>query len=106
MGLNERQLNTASRKAEYPCLTCLCPQETRHTVLISSQRFVMTIYHPDHGANAGVQHTTGFGADRHLPTVKPSSDDHLDPVDAYFECITTCSLDDGECVTLCTEILR
>ena len=29
-----------------------------------------------------------------------------DPVDAYFECITTCSLDDGECVTTCTDILR
>lgn len=30
----------------------------------------------------------------------------LDPVEAYFECITTCSLDDGDCVTTCTEILR
>jgi hypothetical protein len=30
----------------------------------------------------------------------------VDPVEAYFECITTCSLDDGECVTSCTEILR
>ncbi len=31
--------------------------------------------------------------------------DH-DPVEAYFECITSCSVDDGECVTTCTEILR
>lgn len=30
----------------------------------------------------------------------------VDPVEAYFECITTCSLDDGECITTCTEILR
>jgi hypothetical protein len=30
----------------------------------------------------------------------------LDSMDAYFECITTCSLDDGECITSCTEILR
>jgi hypothetical protein len=30
----------------------------------------------------------------------------LDPVEAYFECITTCSLDDGECITTCTELLR
>ena len=30
----------------------------------------------------------------------------LDPVEAYFECITTCSLEDGECVTQCVEILR
>jgi hypothetical protein len=29
-----------------------------------------------------------------------------DPVEAYFECITQCSLDDGECVTVCTTILR
>lgn len=29
-----------------------------------------------------------------------------DPVEAYFECITSCSLDDGECVTTCTTILR
>ncbi len=29
-----------------------------------------------------------------------------DPVEAYFECITTCSLDDGDCVTTCTDILR
>ncbi|MEB3331101.1 MAG: hypothetical protein VKI83_01210 [Synechococcaceae cyanobacterium] len=30
----------------------------------------------------------------------------VDPVEAYFECITSCSLDDGECVTTCTTILR
>jgi hypothetical protein len=29
-----------------------------------------------------------------------------DPVEAYFECITSCSLDDGECITTCTTILR
>jgi hypothetical protein len=27
-------------------------------------------------------------------------------VEAYFECITTCSLEDGDCVTQCVEILR
>ena len=27
-------------------------------------------------------------------------------VDTYFECITTCSLDDGDCVTRCVEVLR
>lgn len=34
---------------------------------------------------------------------------HADTVDAaesYFECITTCSLEDGECVTRCVELLR
>jgi hypothetical protein len=29
-----------------------------------------------------------------------------DSVQTYFECITTCSLDDGECVTHCVEELR
>ena len=29
-----------------------------------------------------------------------------DAMDSYFECITTCSLDDGECVTQCVELLR
>jgi len=29
-----------------------------------------------------------------------------DPVEAYFECITNCSLDDQECVTVCTTVLR
>ena len=29
-----------------------------------------------------------------------------DSVETYFSCITTCSLDDGECVTRCVEELR
>jgi len=29
-----------------------------------------------------------------------------DHVESYFECITECSLDDGECVTRCVETLR
>ena len=29
-----------------------------------------------------------------------------DPVDTYFECITACSVDDGECVIQCVEVLR
>ncbi len=35
-----------------------------------------------------------------------SLDGEGDPIEAYFECITQCSLDDGECVTVCTTILR
>jgi hypothetical protein len=30
----------------------------------------------------------------------------FDAVEAYFECITTCSLDDEECITVCTTQLR
>ncbi|MEY2645567.1 MAG: hypothetical protein RLZZ611_2216 [Cyanobacteriota bacterium] len=32
--------------------------------------------------------------------------DAQDAVSNYFECITACSLDDGECVTRCVEVLR
>lgn len=41
-------------------------------------------------------------------SVISSSDreDGFDPVDAYFECISTCSLDDGDCITVCTTMLR
>ena len=28
-----------------------------------------------------------------------------DAVETYFECITTCSLDDGECITRCVQEL-
>jgi hypothetical protein len=31
---------------------------------------------------------------------------NIDPMEVYFECITTCSLDDGECITSCTEVFR
>ena len=33
-------------------------------------------------------------------------DGGVDAVEAYFECITTCSLDDQECITVCTTKLR
>ena len=29
-----------------------------------------------------------------------------DAVEIYFECITTCSLDDGDCITRCVEQLK
>jgi hypothetical protein len=35
-----------------------------------------------------------------------SSLESPDAVSSYFECITACSLDDGECVTRCVEVLR
>lgn len=71
----------------------------------------MTVNRVDHfgpglgGSAAGQAHGDGPGG---LPQWQGSAgvDPLLDPVEAYFECITTCSLDDGECVTTCTEILR
>ena len=29
-----------------------------------------------------------------------------DLIDTYFECITTCSIDDNECITRCVEVLK
>ena len=40
---------------------------------------------------------------------QPNDADHdqtWDAVETYFECITTCSLDAGECITRCVQQLR
>ena len=29
-----------------------------------------------------------------------------DPIDNYFECITTCDMRDGRCISKCVEILK
>ena len=29
-----------------------------------------------------------------------------DPIDSYFECITTCDIKDGRCISRCVEILK
>ena len=29
-----------------------------------------------------------------------------DPIDNYFECITTCDIRDGRCISRCVEILK
>ncbi|AII48422.1 hypothetical protein KR52_04580 [Synechococcus sp. KORDI-52] len=37
----------------------------------------------------------------------PAPHEHIsDAVETYFQCITTCSLDDGDCITQCVEQLR
>jgi len=50
------------------------------------------------------QSQDGFGL---LSGISESEiDGGVDAVEAYFECITTCSLDDQECITVCTTKLR
>ena len=44
--------------------------------------------------------------DRSISGGAIAGDPGQDPVEHYFECISTCSLDDGECVTACVEVLR
>jgi len=29
-----------------------------------------------------------------------------DPIESYFECITTCDIGDGRCISKCVEILK
>ena len=29
-----------------------------------------------------------------------------DPIESYFECISTCDLKDGRCISKCVEILK
>ena len=29
-----------------------------------------------------------------------------DPIESYFECITTCDIRDGSCISRCVEILK
>jgi len=29
-----------------------------------------------------------------------------DPIDSYFECITSCDIRDGRCISRCVEILK
>ena len=31
---------------------------------------------------------------------------YIDPVEHYFECISTCDILDGKCISKCVEILR
>jgi hypothetical protein len=49
-------------------------------------------------SQAGFQALSGSGTS--------GLEDGFDAVEAYFECITTCSLDDAECITVCTTQLR
>jgi hypothetical protein len=57
--------------------------------------------HLQHGTAAN---WSGTGADATQPQEQQVQT--WDAMESYFECITTCSLDDGECVTHCVEQLR
>jgi hypothetical protein len=51
------------------------------------------------------QHVTEAGWSRE-PAGRAVAEDTREAMEVYFECITTCSLEDGECVTRCVEELR
>jgi hypothetical protein len=46
------------------------------------------------------------GGNTHQSFHPAEQDQGVDAVETYFECITSCSLDDAECITVCTEVLR
>ncbi len=57
--------------------------------------------------NSWIPVPSGDGQTTEFPTHFPNgSASQADPMEVYFECITTCSLDDGECITSCTETFR
>ena len=29
-----------------------------------------------------------------------------DPIESYFECISSCDIEDGNCISMCVEILK
>ena len=31
---------------------------------------------------------------------------HVDKIDSYFECISSCNILDGQCISKCVEILK
>ena len=31
---------------------------------------------------------------------------HIDQIDSYFECISSCDISDGQCISKCVEILK
>ena len=30
----------------------------------------------------------------------------IDPIESYFDCITSCDISDGKCISRCVEILK
>jgi hypothetical protein len=60
----------------------------------------MTVLHGGRNPYQPAGHQAAV-SDGFPPPVEP-----VDAMEAYFECITTCSLEDGECVTRCVEELR
>ena len=78
-----------------------CVRRSPHIGWLQSLQTPMNTLHSDLQANHGgaQEDILDLGFLQNYAT-------SADPVEAYFECITQCSLDDGECVTVCTTILR
>lgn len=72
-----------------------------------STAFSSPIHGQSHGEFSASTYVLSQGATRESELVNSMEEiDSSDPVEQYFACITSCSLDDGECITVCTEQLR
>ena len=38
--------------------------------------------------------------------LKAKSSQNSDPIESYFECISSCDIEDGTCISRCVEILK
>jgi len=63
---------------------------------------------PPHTDSTTPAESSGVASPRSAASewTETSHEQSWDSVETYFECITTCSLDDGECITRCVEELR
>lgn len=64
-----------------------------------------SVGHNHGGMGAGLQ-TSGLSGLEAWDDPAHQRAQTMDAAESYFECITTCSLEDGECVTRCVELLR
>ncbi|CAK6693036.1 MULTISPECIES: hypothetical protein [unclassified Synechococcus] len=62
--------------------------------------------HPPASQGGSGSHQPALGMAVIATATSLGHDEGGDSVESYFECITTCSLDDGECITQCVEQLR
>jgi hypothetical protein len=96
-------LHETQCRAEHVCSFALQPSQSVHTVVgLKDPAAAMSNSNPNETSS-----WQGLAAS----PLEESPGDHdmapgVDPVEAYFECITSCSLDDGECITTCSTILR
>ncbi|MFM7086421.1 MAG: hypothetical protein ACKOXO_05455 [Cyanobium sp.] len=69
----------------------------------------MSVFHGAAAVSGGLYNESNTLAGTGLEHWQEPAQQHAETWDAmetYFECITTCSLEDGECVTRCVEQLR
>jgi hypothetical protein len=64
----------------------------------------MSVFHGASATSSSPSHASaGLSSWQHD---SQQHDQTWDAMETYFECITTCSLEDGECITRCVEQLR